>query len=99
MKKIVDWCNLAGDNKGTEACLDSTLSSLYWGGENDYHASIRFCNAIDDTENRKHCFQNLIGQVSTYIKDSNYRQSFCKELPVDFQSQCQSNLLLPIPNL
>jgi hypothetical protein len=90
LKKIVGWCNLAHDSQGIKACLGSALSSIYWGGENDRSASIRFCGAIDDDgEYQKYCFQNLIGQVSAFIKDSKYRSSFCQEIPDEFNNECK----------
>lgn len=93
LKKIVDWCSLADNKQGVKACLDSALSSIYWGGENDRGTSIRFCKAIDEDENQNYCFQDLIGQVSYYIKDPKYRQSFCQEIPVSYKENCEKILL------
>lgn len=91
--KVVNLCKLADDIKGISACLSQALSSIFWGGENDVSASIRFCNVISDAENQKDCFQNLIGQVSNYIKDSSYRESFCNKLPVEFKGECKKKLI------
>lgn len=92
LKKIVDWCNIAGNKQGANACLMSALSSIYWGGENDYSASIRFCQAISDSENQQACFLNLIGQASYYMKNPKDRESFCKELPPKFTDECKRRL-------
>lgn len=89
---VYQWCQLAKNSDGIKACLEQALSSLYWGGENDRSASIRFCKVISDTENQNNCFLNLIGQVSSYIKDSTYRQSFCEELPVEYIDECKKRL-------
>lgn len=86
---IYNWCQLTEDSAGIMACLNQALSSLYWGGENDRNASIRFCNVISDQENKRNCFINLIGQVSAFIKDSKYRHSFCQEIPVQFNNECK----------
>ena len=93
LKKIVGWCNLAYDKQGIKACLGSALSSIYWGGENDRSSSIRFCKAIDESENQKYCFQNLISQVFSYIKDPRYLNSFCEEIPDEFTSECEKRLV------
>ncbi len=92
LKKIVGWCNLAPNKQAVTACLGSALSSIYWGGENDRSASIRFCEAVADDENQKYCFQNLIGQVSAFIRDPKYRHSFCQEIPDEFISECKKVL-------
>ncbi|TSC85983.1 MAG: Uncharacterized protein G01um10147_1050 [Microgenomates group bacterium Gr01-1014_7] len=92
LKKIVNWCSLAEEKEGVRECLDHALNSIFWGGENDYHASIRFCNAVDDPDNKNACFLSLIGQVSYYIKDSKYRQSFCNGLPEEFKAECKKRL-------
>lgn len=91
--KVYNWCKLAENPQGITACLGQALSSIYWGGENDRSASIRFCNVVADTDNHQICFHSLIGQVSSYIKDTNYRQSFCSEIPDDFLSECKKKLL------
>lgn len=93
LKKVVNWCNLAPNDQAVAACLDSALSSIYWGGENDVAASIRFCSAISDAQNHKNCFQNLIGQVGNYIKDPKYRESFCTKIPIFLTNECQQRLI------
>lgn len=90
--KVYKWCHLADDTEGIDACLGQALSSIFWGGENDRAASIRFCKVISKPESQKNCFQNLIGQVSTYIKDAKYRQTFCQEIPVEFSNECKKRL-------
>lgn len=93
LKKVVNWCNLAPNNQAVTACLGSALSSIFWGGENDVSAAIRFCHVISDAENQKNCFQNLIGQVSFYIKDPKYRESLCQKLPSQFNTECNQRLI------
>lgn len=94
LAQVYNWCQLAKNKEGIQACLQQALASLYWGGENDWGASIRFCNIIPDPQFQKNCFTDLIGQVSSYINDPEYRKSFCRELPDEFQSQCRSKLIL-----
>lgn len=92
LRQIADWCSLAEEREGIRECLGHALSSLFWGGENDYHVSIRFCNIIFDEENSNACFLNLIGQMSYYIKDSKIKTSFCREIPPGLSSECQRRL-------
>lgn len=92
LKKVVDWCQLADEKYAVNACLISALSSIFWGGENDYHASIRFCNAVSDSTSQSACFTNLIGQSSYFIKDHKIKESFCKELPNQFLQVCKSRM-------
>jgi len=94
LRKIVGWCNLAEEKYGVYKCLANALSSLLWGGENDYHVSIRFCNVIADLEHSRSCFLTLIGQMYYYIKDAKIKASFCKEIPARFKDECQRRLYL-----
>lgn len=90
--KVYQWCQLALEPAGINACLLQALSSIFWGGENDRSASIRFCKVITASDSQKSCFLNLIGQVSTYVKDAKYRQSFCEDLPAEFSVECKRRL-------
>lgn len=90
--KVVNWCSIADDIAGVDACLLQALSSIFWGGENDRSASIRFCQVMADADYQKNCFLNLIGQVSFYINDPKYRQAFCKDLPKEFMGECKKRL-------
>ncbi len=90
--QVYKWCELAQDIKGVDACLSQALSSIFWGGENNRTASIRFCKIISNPQSQKNCFLNLIGQVSFYIKDAQIRQSFCQEIPTQFELECKKRL-------
>lgn len=92
-KKVYDWCLLSKDHQGTAACIESAVGSLYWGGENDRHTSIAFCSSIPDKSIQQSCFDNLIANVSVYVADKNYRQSFCQDLSQGYQQQCREKLL------
>lgn len=89
LKQISDWCLLAEEKKGAQSCIIDAMNSLYWGGENDRRVSERYCAAVSDPDFQKSCFTSLTGAVSYYITDANYRQAYCKEIPVDYQSDCQ----------
>ncbi len=93
LKKVYNWCQMAQDHDGIAACIMSAVGSMYWGGENNKAVSISFCSSIPETSYQQSCFGNLIGNVSVFVKDTAYRQSFCKEVPDSFQKQCQEKLL------
>ncbi|MDP3778766.1 MAG: hypothetical protein Q8R30_01800 [bacterium] len=90
--KVYDWCLLTPDQKGAIDCINNATQSLYWGGENDRHVAIRFCDLMNKISHRSSCFQDLIGAVSFYIKDMDYRKEFCGELPPDFTKGCVMRL-------
>ncbi len=94
LKQIYTWCLFAADKNGTAACIVDAMNSLYWGGENDRSVAIRFCANIPETDayNRTSCVQNLTNAVAYYISDSSYRDSFCQELPQQYQDQCHARL-------
>lgn len=93
LKKAYSWCSVAGDTNGIDACIRSSIQSLYWGGENKPDAAIRYCNIIPDTKGRQACYDELIGAVSYYIDDTHYKENFCNSIQPSFKTQCQKTLL------
>jgi hypothetical protein len=96
LTQVYEWCLLADDRKGIDACISQAMSSLYWGGENDRSVSIRFCNVVEDNEFRQGCFSKLISAVGYYIPESSYRRNFCSEIPKEFTTECHSKLDIKI---
>ncbi|MEJ0021016.1 MAG: hypothetical protein WDN47_00350 [Candidatus Doudnabacteria bacterium] len=94
LKTVYSWCQLAKVSAGVTDCMNSALSSLYWGGENNRDVAIRFCNAVSDAQNQSLCFTSLSGAVSYYIQDHSYRESYCSEIPQAYQTDCRRLLLL-----
>lgn len=93
LERVYDWCLVAKNKEGITACLMNAMQSLYWGGENDRRMAVRFCGVLSDPYYEQSCFTNLIGAVSYYIKDQDYRREFCKELPASYQEACERELL------
>lgn len=93
LEKVYYLCTLSGEPEGIKACVSQALGSLYWGGENDREASIRFCSLIPKKNVQKGCFTELIALVSAYINDDSYRKSFCQEIPPVYRGNCERILL------
>jgi len=90
---IYELCLFAGNREGTTSCIKSAANSLYWGGENDRGAVIRFCSVLPDPFYQRACFLNLIFTVNYYIQDPVYKTEFCGEIPQAFAGECQDKLL------
>lgn len=93
LARIAEWCLLADDREGAAACLSNALQSIYWGGENDRDAAIRFCAVIGNADQRSACFRELIGAVGYFISDYAYRRAFCAEIPASEEAYCRQALL------
>lgn len=93
MKNAYNWCLLADNEGGAISCIKHATNSLYWGGENDRSAAIRFCSLMGDETYQEPCFANLIGAVQNYIQDPSYKKEFCKEIPDLYQEKCRYHLL------
>jgi hypothetical protein len=93
LKQISNWCLLAENREGIDACNIHAVNSLYWGGENNRGVSIVFCNEISDAYFKKSCFRALTNAVSYYIKDKSYRKSYCSELPDGYKEECRKILI------
>lgn len=89
LSQIFEWCQLADNKEGQSACMISGANSLYWGGENSASIAIRYCGLISDSYFRGQCFSNLISVALFYNKDINYLESFCGQLPLSYQNDCQ----------
>lgn len=93
LSTIYQWCLLGKHREGIDACLFSTLQSLYWGGENDRNTSIQFCRLMPNINQSTICFTHLMGSVAFYINDESYRAAFCQELPDQYRPDCRARLL------
>lgn len=96
LEKVYAWCMLAYDKKGINDCTLTAMHSIYWGGENNRDAAIRFCSLVSDNDLQRSCFEGLSSAVSFYIDENSYRKAFCEELPVSFRQSCQKRLGIPI---
>lgn len=90
---MYDWCTRAKPQDGLNYCINSTMDSLYWGGERPYSTALSYCSLVQDDESRDECFGKLISNVAIYIADQNYRHSFCAAMPSRYQNSCGEQLL------
>ncbi len=93
LARIYEWCSLTNDLQGRSDCMHSALQSLYWGGENDRGAALRFCRLIQNEDDNASCFNGLIGAVGYYIDDKRYKESFCNEVPDNIKDTCRKHLI------
>lgn len=93
MQQVYDWCELAGSTDGEEHCLSYALGSLYWGGENDVSAAVKFCTTAQGDEEKAGCFIKLTGLVDNFVGDKSYRRSYCASIPASLQTICKERLL------
>jgi hypothetical protein len=90
LSRVYSWCRLASDESGSRACVEHAIQSLYWGGENDYHASISMCNVIANTPAREECFNYLWSVVKNYSSDIKYKDEVCGSFPSEYAFVCQN---------
>jgi hypothetical protein len=83
-------CRLAHDEAGEQFCVTHAVDSLYWGGENSSKPAIRFCERAIGEPMQATCFSHLIGAMYYFMKDSEYRRTFCSELPEAYKPRCES---------
>ncbi|MBI5457505.1 hypothetical protein HY971_02145 [Candidatus Kaiserbacteria bacterium] len=84
-KEAISWCELAAAPDGKRACIDQALGSVFWGGENDARASVRFCSLVSDDTLRTFCYTSLAENISRYTPD---RAEVCALLPAEYQTGC-----------
>ena len=89
---VFEWCALAKNPAGIDACIQHTTQSLYWGGENNPASAIRFCGVIADSGHQTVCFDELIGAVGFYAPDVRAKNEFCAKLPARYKEECRNKL-------
>lgn len=87
LQKMWDLCKLSPYDEGFHSCVNAVVGSLYWGGENDPHVVVRFCD-MDPTE-EKNCFENLFGEAAQYPAVGYSKDQFCAIFPDAYKSACQ----------
>ena len=93
LQLVYSWCELALIEDGISACVESAVQSLYWGGENNPDAAIRFCSHISNEKQQKVCMSELISAVDFYIDDREYRKDFCNQLNEPYTNKCYGEIL------
>lgn len=87
-RKVLSWCSLASSQSDAGACLWNALSSIFWGGENDPGASVRFCSLIEREKGKELCFSWLAEDIARYIEDRERRELLCATFPVQYREMC-----------
>lgn len=91
LKTVIKWCYLADKREGIDACLRASIQSLFWGGETNPDASFTFCSLLDDKAFRSSCYEDLAGNIRTYIKDVAKKTALCNRLPKDNRYRCYNS--------
>lgn len=86
-----ELCTLAPHEEAYRDCTRSIVSSLYWGGENDPHTVIRFCD-LASGDDRSRCFAGIFKEAKQYSSLQYPRAKLCTLIPLDTQSSCQAAL-------
>ena len=83
------WCMLSEAGDGKDACITQALATVFWGGENDAFASLRFCSDTPIPLSRA-CYQELARNIRVYF-DGSKRVQWCQKLPQEFQDGCTTD--------
>ncbi len=94
-EKVMSWCDFAASRESVGMCIIGALRSVFWGGENNPVASVRFCNVADKKGFGKECFSDLYFGASLYMPRKIDRERVCQSVPDLYQKECVSKLLTP----
>lgn len=86
-RTAIDWCGMAGSLKGEESCIESEIASIFWGGENDPDAAIRFCQLVPE-EIQATCYTRLSDDIASFLRTSSERGALCARLPEEYSARC-----------
>lgn len=88
-----EWCDLAGNERARDLCKLEILNSLYWGGENHYNVSLRYCGLLSPQQLKNECFARVIDFTTYYRSDREFREGLCGDIPNAYKTQCERVLL------
>ncbi len=91
LKKVYDWCSLAGNIDGVVSCVSQAVNSLYWGGENKPDVAVAFCGVIKDDIVHDSCMNQLIGNFKYYNSNHQKVLKLCSLLPETYKQKCSKN--------
>lgn len=94
LQKVIDWCETAGVEDGIIACITEAQSSLYWGGENDYNVSVRFCSLMPNDTYKQSCFNRMFDNVNYFENKIKTKENICSAMPTEYTDSCKSKLQL-----
>jgi hypothetical protein len=84
----ISWCSTAKVAAAKDACIAQELESVFWGGENDPQASLRFCSLVSGERMQATCYRTLAYDVSLYVPDSGQHAALCASLPEAYREEC-----------
>lgn len=93
LMKVISWCQLAEADEGTKACLLEVQNSLYWGGENEYQISIRYCSLMPNAQLESACFNSMFNNVQFFEQDDRVREEICMVVSDEFKQMCSTLIL------
>lgn len=94
LSRVYDMCKLAGNQYGTQMCIQYAVGALLWGGENDISGAVRLCNLIDDVSVQEICANEAINSTYAFTpKGDQKRRDLCEKIDLDYQDQCRVTLL------
>jgi hypothetical protein len=80
------WCLFAYVEDGVRACIEEALDSVFWGGESDPQASLRFCS-VAPALFQDRCFEQAARNIRRYLPDAS-QGAWCAKLPEQSQRFC-----------
>lgn len=83
--RAAGWCTLSRAKDGQAACVEQAVESVFWGGENDPRASMRFC-AVTPVSLQDACFSRVAENLKRYVPES--AEMWCRQLPEQYRSRC-----------
>jgi hypothetical protein len=89
--RAIEWCMTAPTSQGENACVADSVSSVFWGGENDPNASFRFCGLVVEELSQGACYERLASAISSYVQDKSVRGALCERLPEQYRMSCVSD--------
>jgi len=89
--KVDSWCDEAPNDYGALECKLEVVNSLYWGGENDFKASVKYCSEIS-AKDRVPCFNRFYNNVLSYRNTPDLKKTICNAVPAEYQSECEAKL-------
>lgn len=86
------WCELAENPRAQDLCKLEILNSVFWGGENHYGVSLRYCAVVTPPALQDECYNRIINFTDYYQGSQEFREGVCAGIPARHKDRCNTVL-------
>lgn len=89
LASVHEWCMMAPNNDGRQACTVGALDTVFWGGQSMSDGALTFCRITPDPGIRNACYKSLVSSARyVYMDSPDKLAEVCAEVPEALREEC-----------